>query len=131
MKTRLHNFIGGKFCPPVGGGYFDDIEPASGERIAEVPDSDERDIDSAVRAARKAFASWSRTPIADRSRLLLRLADLIEQNAEELAQLESRDSGKAISLENKHTRMYERYMQRIQQAPTPSNKVAKAIVRSQ
>ncbi len=95
---RLANFIGGKFCPPVGGGYFDDIEPASGERIAEVPDSDERDIDSAARVARQAFPSWSRTPIAERSRLLLRLADLIEQNAEELAQLESRDSGKAISL---------------------------------
>ena len=95
---RLANFIGGKFWPPVGGGYFDDIEPASGERIAEVPDSDERDIDSAARVARQAFPSWSRTPIAERSRLLLRLADLIEQNAEELAQLESRDSGKAISL---------------------------------
>jgi len=98
---RLANFIGGKFCPPVGGGYFDDIEPASGERIAEVPDSDERDIDSAARVARQAFPSWSRTPIAERSRLLLRLADLIEQNAEELAQLESRDSGKAISLARK------------------------------
>ena len=98
---RLANFIGGKFCPPVGGGYFDDIEPASGERIAEVPDSDERDIDSAARVARQAFPSWSRTPIAERSRLLLRLADLIEQSAEELAQLESRDSGKAISLARK------------------------------
>ena len=98
---RLANFIGGKFCPPVGGGYFDDIEPASGERIAEVPDSDERDIDSAARVARQAFPSWSHTPIAERSRLLLRLADLIEQNAEELAQLESRDSGKAISLARK------------------------------
>ena len=98
---RLANFIGGKFCPPIGGGYFDDIEPASGERIAEVPDSDERDIDSAARVARKAFASWSRTPVAERSRLLLRLADLIEQDGEELAQLESRDSGKAISLARK------------------------------
>jgi aminomuconate-semialdehyde/2-hydroxymuconate-6-semialdehyde dehydrogenase len=98
---RLANFIGGKFAPPVSGAYFDDIEPATGERIAEVPDSDERDIDAAARVARNAFPSWSRTPIADRSRLLLRLADLIEQNAEELAQLESRDSGKAISLARK------------------------------
>ena len=98
MKTRLHNFIGGKFCPPAGGTYFDDIEPATGERIAEIPDSDERDIDAAARVARNAFPKWSRTPIADRSRLLLRLADLIDQNLEELAQLESRDSGKAISL---------------------------------
>ena len=97
----LANFIGGKFCPPTGGGYFDDIEPATGEQIAEVPDSDERDVDSAVQAARKAFDSWSRTPAGERSRLLVRLADLIEQNAEELAQLESRDSGKPISLARK------------------------------
>jgi aminomuconate-semialdehyde/2-hydroxymuconate-6-semialdehyde dehydrogenase len=98
---RLANFIGGKFCPPVSGTYLDDVEPATAERIAEIPDSDERDVDAAARAARKAFPSWSHTPIADRSRLLLRLADLIEKNGEELAQLESRDSGKAISLARK------------------------------
>lgn len=95
---RLANFIGGKFCPPAGGAYFDDIDPATGEPVAEVPDSDGRDIDSAARAAHQAFESWSRTPAAERSRLLLRLADLIEEHAEELAQLESRDSGKPISL---------------------------------
>ncbi|MGZ5475700.1 MAG: aldehyde dehydrogenase family protein, partial [Thermoanaerobaculia bacterium] len=94
----LHNFIGGAFWPPESGVYFDDIGPATGEVIAEVPDSDERDVDAAVRAARRAFPSWSRTPAAERSRLLMRLADLIEQNLEELAQLESRDSGKTITL---------------------------------
>lgn len=94
----LANFIGGEFCPPASGAYFDDIEPATGEPLAEVPDSDERDIDSAVRAARKAFPAWSRMPVADRSRLLLRLGDLIEENGEELARLESRDSGKTITL---------------------------------
>ena len=98
---RLANFIDGKFCPPIGGTYFDDIEPATGEQLAEVPDSDDRDIDSAARVARKAFDSWSRTPVSERSRLLLRLADRIEQNAEELAQLESRDAGKPISLARK------------------------------
>jgi len=94
----LHNFIGGAFRPPESGVYFDDIGPATGEVIAEVPDGDERDVDAAVRAARRAFPSWSRTPAAERSRLLMRLADLIEQNLEELAQLESRDSGKTITL---------------------------------
>ncbi|MGZ8830959.1 MAG: aldehyde dehydrogenase [Thermoanaerobaculia bacterium] len=94
----LHNFIGGAFWPPESGVYFDDIGPATGEVIAEVPDSDERDVDAAVRAARRAFPSWSRTPAAERSRLLMRLADLIEQDLEELAQLESRDSGKTITL---------------------------------
>ncbi|MGZ5493261.1 MAG: aldehyde dehydrogenase [Thermoanaerobaculia bacterium] len=95
---RLANFIGGAFWPPESGVYFDDIGPATGEVIAEVPDSDERDVDAAVRAARRAFPSWSRTPAAERSRLLMRLADLIEQSLEELAQLESRDSGKTITL---------------------------------
>ena len=94
----LHNFIGGAFWPPESGAYFDDIGPATGQVIAEVPDSDERDVDAAVRAARRAFPSWSRTPAAERARLLMRLADLIEQNLEELAQLESRDSGKTITL---------------------------------
>lgn len=95
---RLANFIGGKFAPPAGGQYFDDINPATEEVIAEVPDSDAADVDRAVDAARAAFPAWSRTPAADRSNLLLRLADLIEKNFDELARLESCDNGKAISL---------------------------------
>ncbi|HEV8661369.1 MAG TPA: aldehyde dehydrogenase [Thermoanaerobaculia bacterium] len=90
--------MGGDFCAPASGAYFDDIGPASGESIAEVPDSDERDVDAAVRAARGAFATWSRTPVAERSRFLMQLADLIDDNLEELAQLESMDSGKTITL---------------------------------
>lgn len=95
---RLANFIGGAFVPPQSGQYFDDINPATTEAIAEVPDSDERDIDDAVRAARAAFPAWSRTTADERSRLLLRLADLIERNLEELARCESIDNGKTISL---------------------------------
>jgi aminomuconate-semialdehyde/2-hydroxymuconate-6-semialdehyde dehydrogenase len=95
---RLANFIGGSFVPPHSGAYFDDIDPSTEQPIAEVPDSEAADIDDAVRAAREAFPAWSRTPAAERSRLLLKLADLIEQNFEELAELESRDSGKPLSL---------------------------------
>ena len=95
---KLQNFIDGKFVAPAGGEYFDDIEPATGKVIAHVPDSDARDVNAAVEAARRAFPAWSRTPAADRSRLLMKLADLIEQNFEELALLESRDNGKTISL---------------------------------
>ena len=97
----LANFIDGKMCLPQGRTYFDDIEPASGEVLAKVPDSDDRDVDAAARAAKRAFPSWSATPIAERSRLLLRLADLIEKNADELARMESRDAGKPISLARK------------------------------
>ncbi|HEY2830050.1 MAG TPA: aldehyde dehydrogenase [Thermoanaerobaculia bacterium] len=95
---RLSNFIGGSFVPPHSGTYFDDIDPSTEERIAEVPDSDARDIDDAVRAAGEAFPGWSRTPAAERSRLLLKIADLIERNFDELAQLEADDCGKPLTL---------------------------------
>src|SRR5947207_4515520 len=97
-QHRLQNFIGGRFVAPHSDRYFDDINPATEERIAEVPDSDGADIDDAVGAARAAFESWSKTTAAERSRILLKLADLIENDLETLALLESRDNGKAISL---------------------------------
>src|SRR5438552_2061478 len=97
-QQKLQNFIGGRFVPPRSGAYLDDIEPASGEVIGEIPDSNGADIDDAVVAARGAFSSWSKTPAAERSQILLKLADLIENDLEKLAVLESRDNGKAISL---------------------------------
>jgi aminomuconate-semialdehyde/2-hydroxymuconate-6-semialdehyde dehydrogenase len=95
---KLRNFIGGEFASPAGGTYLDDLEPATGKVIAEIPDSDERDVDAAVDAARRAFPAWSKTPVAERSSVMMRLADLIEQNFDELALLESRDNGKTITL---------------------------------
>ncbi|MEA2162706.1 MAG: aminomuconate-semialdehyde/2-hydroxymuconate-6-semialdehyde dehydrogenase [Thermoanaerobaculia bacterium] len=95
---RLANFIGGEFRAPASGDYFDDVNPATAEVIAEIPDSDERDVDDAVRAAKSAFPAWSRTPAAERSRLLLKLADLVEKNLDELARIESIDNGKTLSL---------------------------------
>ncbi len=95
---HLANFIGGEMVPPASGAYFDDVEPASGTVIAEIPDSDARDVDAAVRAAQRAFPAWSRTPAEQRSRVLLKLADLIEQNFDELARCESQDNGKPLSL---------------------------------
>ena len=95
---RLGNFINGVFAPPRSGEYFDDINPATAEVIAQIPDSDGRDIDDAVGAAKAAFPAWSRTPAAERSNVLLKLADLIERNLDELARCESIDSGKTFSL---------------------------------
>ena len=95
---NLANFIDGAFAAPRSGAYLDDVDPATGEVIAKTPDSDARDVDAAVQAAKRAFPAWSRTPAETRSRLLLKLADLIEQNLDELAQCESEDSGKPISL---------------------------------
>src|SRR5947208_2689961 len=95
---KIQNFIDGQFIEPVGGKYLDNIEPATGKPYSQVADSDSRDVDLAVAAAEKAFPSWSRTPAADRSRILLRIADLIERDLEKLARAESVDTGKPLGL---------------------------------
>lgn len=98
---KLANFVKGSFVPPKSAAYFDDINPATAEIIAQIPDSDELDVDDAVRAAKAAFPAWSRTPATERSNLLLKLAGLIEGNLEELARCESIDNGKTLSLARK------------------------------
>jgi aminomuconate-semialdehyde/2-hydroxymuconate-6-semialdehyde dehydrogenase len=95
---RLANFIDGRFVGPESGQWFETPEPATGKTLAFVPDSDRADVDAAVAAAKRAFPEWSKTPTEQRSRILLRLADLIEANLEELALLESRDNGKPVAL---------------------------------
>lgn len=95
---RLGNFVNGAFVPPASGAYFDDIRPATGEVLAQIPDSDGQDVDHAVRAAKAAFPAWSSMRAEERSRILLRVADLIEQNLDELARIESDDNGKPVSL---------------------------------
>ncbi|HEY4228966.1 MAG TPA: aldehyde dehydrogenase [Thermoanaerobaculia bacterium] len=95
---RVPNFIDGQFRPPCSGKYLPDVEPATGQVIAETPDGGREDVDAAVAAASRAFVSWRKTPAEERSRLLLRVAELIEENFEELARLESQDNGKPIGL---------------------------------
>jgi aminomuconate-semialdehyde/2-hydroxymuconate-6-semialdehyde dehydrogenase len=97
MRT-LSNFIDGRLVPPRSGGYLDDVNPATEEVIARIPDSEAGDVDDAVQAARRAFPSWRRTSAEQRSRLLLALADLIEAEADSLAKIESEDNGKTVSL---------------------------------
>jgi aminomuconate-semialdehyde/2-hydroxymuconate-6-semialdehyde dehydrogenase len=95
---RIANFIGGQFVAPQSGAYLDDICPATGDVLAQIPDSDRADVDAAVAAAKRAFPSWSTTATEERSKILLKLADLIDQNLDELARLESDDNGKPVSL---------------------------------
>jgi aminomuconate-semialdehyde/2-hydroxymuconate-6-semialdehyde dehydrogenase len=96
--TKILNFIGGEFVEPAGGKYLDNIEPATGKPYSQVPDSDGRDVELAVSAADKAFESWSKTATAERSRVLLRIAELIKRDLEKLARAESIDTGKPLSL---------------------------------
>ena len=95
---KIRNFIDGQFVEPVGGKYLDNIEPATGKPYSQVPDSDARDVELAVPRRKKLSPDWSRTPAADRSRILLRIADLIERDLEKLARAESIDTGKPLSL---------------------------------
>jgi aldehyde dehydrogenase (NAD+) len=91
--------IGGRWVEAASGKTFETLNPATGEVICRVAEGDKADIDLAVRAARKAFESgpWSRMTAADRGRLLLKLADVVEANIDELARLESLDNGKPLA----------------------------------
>jgi betaine-aldehyde dehydrogenase len=93
----LQNFIDGELAPPADGRTTDVLNPATGEVLAEAPDSGQADVDRAVAAARRAFESYSVTTPQDRQTMLLKLADAIEEHAEELAHLESANAGKPIS----------------------------------
>ncbi|MCR4411333.1 MAG: aldehyde dehydrogenase family protein [Thermoguttaceae bacterium] len=91
-------FIGGRWTPASNGKTFPTINPATEEVLAEVAEGTEEDIDSAVRAARDAFEDgpWPRMDARDRGRLMHRLCDLMEEESEELAMLETLDNGKPI-----------------------------------
>src|SRR5262245_60633079 len=92
-------FINGKFVDSVSGKTFAAINPSTGETICQVAEADKADVDLAVKAARKALESgpWKKMDAADRGRLLFKLADLVEKEAEELAILESFNCGKTIT----------------------------------
>jgi betaine-aldehyde dehydrogenase len=91
---ELRNFIGGEAVAAADGATEDVVNPATGETIAAAPLSGKADVDSAVAAAKKAFGGWATTPPGERARALLRMADLIEERGEEIADLESADAGK-------------------------------------
>ena len=94
----IENYIGGELLPPASGTYLDNIDPATCEVYSHIPDSDERDVQRAVEAAKAAFPAWSMTPPEERFVVLMRLVALIERDLESLALAESTDNGKPVSL---------------------------------
>ncbi|MDN3549268.1 aldehyde dehydrogenase family protein [Mucilaginibacter aquaedulcis] len=96
FKDRYDNFIGGKFVPPVKGEYFDNISPVDGKVFTQAARSTKEDVDAAVDAATEAFKTWSKTSATTRSNLLLKIAQVIEDNLAYLATVETIDNGKAI-----------------------------------
>src|SRR5215216_4122767 len=93
-KTKLQNFINGEFVDAVDGATEEVTNPANGEVIADMPLSNEEDVNRAVAAAKVAFPGWSTTPPGERAGAIMKLADLLEEHAEELSDLEAADAGK-------------------------------------
>ncbi len=95
-KERYENFIGGKWTPPVNGDYFDNVTPVTGQAFCQVPRSTEEDIELAIDAAYEAKDAWAQTSVTERSLVLNRIADRIEENLEALAVAETWENGKAV-----------------------------------
>ena len=96
FKSQYENYIGGEWLAPVDGAYFDNTSPIDGGQIARVPKSNSKDIDLAVEAAGKAAGAWGKTSATERSNIMFKIAERIEENLERLALVECWDNGKAI-----------------------------------
>src|SRR5213083_1412942 len=94
--SQQKNFVGGEWVDAVEGGTMEVVNPATGETIAEVPRGTQADVDRAVEAAKKALPEWLETTPGERAEALLKLADLLDEHAEELAELESQNVGKPL-----------------------------------
>ncbi len=96
FKEKYGNFINGEFKDPVGGEYFENTSPIDGSLIAKYPRSKQEDIDLALDAAHAAADAWGNTSVTERATLLNKVADIIEQNLEEFALVDTCDNGKGI-----------------------------------
>jgi aldehyde dehydrogenase len=96
FRSRYENFIGGEWVPPAKGQYFENITPVIGRPFCEVARSSAEDIEKALDAAHKAKDAWAKTSVTERSAILNKIADRIEENLEMLAIAETWDNGKAV-----------------------------------
>lgn len=98
IPHHLENYIAGNLIGPLSGNFINNTNPATGEVSGQIPDSSEKDVNAAVQSAKKAFPSWSISPVEERFKILNRIAELIDANLEELALAESNDNGKPLWL---------------------------------
>ncbi|KAJ1778558.1 hypothetical protein LPJ77_002086 [Coemansia sp. RSA 2523] len=96
--VKIMNYINGEFVAPTSGSYLMSYNPATGEEMTPIPDSMAKDVDNAVRAAKNAFPMWSNMPATERAAMLNRIADMIDENCQKLATLESQDQGKPVMM---------------------------------
>jgi len=95
---KLANFIDGAYIAPIDNQYIDNYEPATGKVYSLIPNSNEKDVELAVKAAEKAFPIWSKMSIEDRSEIMMKLSQGIQNNMDEFVAAESKDNGKPLSL---------------------------------
>ena len=95
---KIQNYINGQFLPPVANLWIDNYCPANGDVYGQIPNSSKEDVDNAYIAAKSAFPSWSQTTLEERSRILIKISELLEANLQRFAEAESKDNGKPISL---------------------------------
>lgn len=95
---NIQNYINGNFVAPIHGGTLDNYNPSSGEVYGQIPNSTSEDVDLAYEAAKDAFPHWSKTTLEERSRILMKISELLESNLERFAAAESKDNGKPLSL---------------------------------
>ena len=97
LQKQYELFINGKFVKPNSGKYFDTINPATEEKISSIAEANDKDVDSAVKAARGAYdKTWSKMPAKERAKYIYRIARLIQERARELSVIETLDGGKSI-----------------------------------
>lgn len=101
IPYELENFIGGHFIGPLSGKFISNINPATAATVGQIPNSDEKDVEVAVKSAQKAFPEWSTTSLEKRFLILNRIAELIDENNEQLALAETNDNGKPLWLSKK------------------------------
>jgi aminomuconate-semialdehyde/2-hydroxymuconate-6-semialdehyde dehydrogenase len=94
----IKNYINGEFVHPIEGKYIDNYDPSNGEIYGQIPNSTSADVEQAYLAAEKAFPNWSKTTLDERSRILIRISELLEENIIRFAHAESKDNGKPLSL---------------------------------
>ncbi|MEM6516188.1 MAG: aldehyde dehydrogenase [Bacteroidota bacterium] len=95
---NIKNFINGEFANPSSKQWLDNYNPSSGEIYGQIPNSNKADIEKAYQSAKAAFNSWSQTTLDERSRVLIKISELLEKNIEHFAEAESIDNGKPITL---------------------------------
>ncbi len=96
--TKIQNFINGKYVNPISNNWMDNYCPTNGEVYGQIPNSSKEDVEVAYKAAKKAFPEWAQTTLDERSRIIIKISELLEYNLQRFAEAESIDNGKPVSL---------------------------------